>query len=505
MKTITETIPRWRRTLPIIMAVCVVIIGGTLVTANQSRRTLVIKLITQIQQADYEGNRDALQRLYQDLSPFVEDKKLNVQVRYWRGFALWRRAINGFNESIERSVLVADLQQATHEFEPAMALAPDFVDAKAAAASCLGTSLWLAPNGDPAKTRETMLRALNFLKEAEAAEPDNPRVLWILGQVRWSMPPEHGGGQERAIETNLKGLQAARAQRKATNDPLQPAWGEAELLMNLAWDYLNHKTPDLLKAEEHARAALALVPHWHYVKDILLPQIAAAKSQSSGGKMQQDFFTALTQGDVAQVKALLQTNPQLAQAKDEKGVSAILKAAYYRKTDIVAVLLAAGFELNIFEAAATGQTARIQALVKQDAKLANAFAADGFAPLGLATFFGHHAAVEALLAAGADVNAASRESMKITPLHSAASARQFEIARLLIAHGADVNPSQAASGLKPLHEAAANGDLAIARLLLEHGADINAKTQDGKTPLALALARNQTEMVAFLRERKAVN
>ncbi|NOT60884.1 MAG: ankyrin repeat domain-containing protein [Acidobacteria bacterium] len=497
--------PSFRRAVPIIIVIGTIIFGGTRLTANQARRTRVIKLVTQIQRADYEGDRAALLRLYQDLFPFVEDKMLTAQVRYWRGFALWRRALNGFNESIERSALVADLQQAAREFEAALKQAPGFVDAKAAAASCLGTSLWLAPNGDQTQARATMRQALNFLNEAEAAEPDNPRVLWILGQVRWSMPPEHGGGQQRAIETNLKGLQAARKQRNATSDPLQPAWGEAELLMNLAWDYLNHKTPDLAKAEEYAQAALALVPHWHYVKDILLPQIAAAKSQSPGGKMQQDFFTALTQGDVAQVKALLQTNPQLAQAKDEKGVSAILKAAYYRKPDIVAVLLATGLELSIFEAAATGQSARVKALVKQDAQLANAFAADGFAPLGLATFFGHRATVEALLAAGADVNAASRESMKITPLHSAASARQFEIARLLIAHGADVNPLQAASGLKPLHEAAANGDLAIARLLLEHGADLNAKTHDGKTPLALALARNQTEMVAFLRERKAVN
>jgi ankyrin repeat protein len=60
--------------------------------------------------------------------------------------------------------------------------------------------------------------------------------------------------------------------------------------------------------------------------------------------------------------------------------------------------------------------------------------------------------------------------MKVTPLHSAAAARQVAIARLLIAHGANVNAAQAESGFTPLYEAAANGDLEFATLLLEHGA-----------------------------------
>jgi ankyrin repeat protein len=220
-------------------------------------------------------------------------------------------------------------------------------------------------------------------------------------------------------------------------------------------------------------------------------------------KMSQEFFTAITQGDVVKVKEMLKADPKLARAKDEKGVSAILKARYYGKKEVAAALLATGLELNIFEAAATGQTERVRALLKQDAGLANAFAPDGFHPLGLAVFFGHRETVEALLGAGADVNAASRESMKVTPLHSAAAARQTAIARLLIAHGAKVNAAQAESGFTPLHEAAANGDLEFARLLLEHGAEINAKMKDGKTPLAFAISRHQTEMAAFLRERGA--
>jgi uncharacterized protein len=220
--------------------------------------------------------------------------------------------------------------------------------------------------------------------------------------------------------------------------------------------------------------------------------------------MKEEFLKAVIEGDVAKVKEMLKADASLAQARDEKGLSAILKGVYYGKKEVVATLLASGVELNVFEASATGQTERVRALIKQDASMANAFSSDGFMPLGLAVFFGHMQTVEVLLAAGAEVNTASRETMKVTPLHSAAAARQVAIARLLIAHGADVNAGQAESGFTPLHEAAANGDIELATLLLEHGAKINAKMKDGKTPLAFAVSRNQSEMAAFLRGRGAV-
>lgn len=220
-------------------------------------------------------------------------------------------------------------------------------------------------------------------------------------------------------------------------------------------------------------------------------------------KMSQEFFQAITQGQVAQVKELLQANPQLATAKTEKGLSAVLLATYYRKTEVAAALLATGIKLTIFEAAATGQTERVRALLSQDAALVNAYANDGFFPLGLAVFFGHQATVEALLAAGADVNAVTREAMKISPLHSAVAAGQLTIGKLLLARGANVNARNGEGGFTPLHEAAASGNVEFAKLLLAHKADLNAKTNDGKTPLTFALTRSQTEMVAFLRERGA--
>src|SRR4029077_4265376 len=82
-------------------------------------REQVIKIVAKIQRADYEGDRAALKRLYEELSTFVEDKELASRVRYWRGFALWRRVLNGFNDSVDSKEQEADLKQAVGEFDEA--------------------------------------------------------------------------------------------------------------------------------------------------------------------------------------------------------------------------------------------------------------------------------------------------------------------------------------------------------------------------------------------------
>jgi|ERR1700752_1224510 len=216
--------------------------------------------------------------------------------------------------------------------------------------------------------------------------------------------------------------------------------------------------------------------------------------------MSQEFIEAATQGDVAKVREMLQADPRLAEAKDQDGLSVILKATYYFKPDVVEVLLASGVQLNLFEAAATGQTDRVRKLIQDDPTLVNAYSPDGFTSLSLAVFFGHPETVDALLAAGAEVNAASQESMKLTPLASAIATAKNEISKTLIEHGANVN-AKGANDLTPLHTAAARGNIEAATLLLEHGADINATTTDGKKPIAYAEERNHPEMVEFLKNR----
>ena len=220
----------------------------------------------------------------------------------------------------------------------------------------------------------------------------------------------------------------------------------------------------------------------------------------------QDMLEAVKAGDVTKVKALVEADPTLVNAKDESGNSAILLAAYYGRKDVVEVLLAHGAELNLFEASAVGDLDRVTSLVAEDpdltAELVNSYAYDGFTPLGLASFFGHSDIVEFLLAQGAEINVASKNKMRVTPLHSAVASRHFGIAESLLAHGADVNAAQQ-DGYTPLHEAAQNGQMEMAELLLAHGANIDARKDDGQTPLAVAMEHGHMEVADLLRRHGA--
>jgi hypothetical protein len=248
-------------------------------TSPELSRDSTIRVVIQIQRADYEGDRAALKLLHDKLTPIPENNKLASRMLYWRGFALWRRAINGFNETPTPEDLEEDLTLAVTDFKDAIARDPAFVEPKIGAGSSLGYLMYLHKK-DPTRVQELLQQSSPLLKDAMATAPDNPRLLWVLGPIRWSSPPERGGGQEKAIEIYNKGLEAVHNQKSDVSDPMEPTWGEPELLMSLAWSNLNRTTPDLNAAEHDAQAALKLVPYWHYVRDILMPQIRAAQAKA---------------------------------------------------------------------------------------------------------------------------------------------------------------------------------------------------------------------------------
>lgn len=261
-----------------LLCLLIVLVVALPACAAKSNREPVLKLVEQIKHADYAGDRPALKRLYSQLIPFAGDKELAAPVHYWLGFAVWRRALNGFNESVDAKELEQDLKQAVLEFKQALAIDPQFVDAKIGAVSCLGNLMFLSH--DQAHTQELLTEMIPLMKEAQTAAPENPRWFWVRGPQLWYLGEERGGGEELAFANYQKGLDFARNQ-KTNGDPLLPSWGEPELLMNIAWSNLHKKEPDLAAADQYAHQALAIVPYWHYVRDILLKQIQDAQKKSA--------------------------------------------------------------------------------------------------------------------------------------------------------------------------------------------------------------------------------
>lgn len=247
--------------------------------ASEDARKQVTPIVLRIQRADYEGDRATLKKCYEELAPYLESKDLASRVRYWRGFARWRDGINAGNETVDPSEMENLFLAGADEFKEALALDPSFVDAKVGIISCLGHCVYFHRN-EKERAQEMVKPIFALIGEAKAAAPDNPRLLWVLGPVLSYTPPEKGGGVEKVIENYERGI-AICSQLKPPADQLEPSWGKPELLMSLAYANMSKNPPDLDKAEKHARAALEIVPYWHYVRDILMAKIMEAKAKGS--------------------------------------------------------------------------------------------------------------------------------------------------------------------------------------------------------------------------------
>jgi uncharacterized protein len=213
-----------------------------------------------------------------------------------------------------------------------------------------------------------------------------------------------------------------------------------------------------------------------------------------------DIFEAIAEGDLERVQTLVGSDAA-ATARDEHGLSAVTQAMYQGRTDIVDVLLATEPLLDLFEASAVGQTEQVRKLVERKPELVSRFSPDGFTPLHLASFFGHVEIARTLIAGGADPEAVAQNPMRVQPLHSAAATKQLAIARLLVEAGADVNEPQE-RGFTPLHAAAQNGDVELARLLIERGADPALATDDGRRAADLANERGNDQVLALLEKEE---
>ena len=122
---------------------------------------------------------------------------------------------------------------------------------------------------------------------------------------------------------------------------------------------------------------------------------------------------------------------------------------------------------TLHEAAEAGDLARAQALLNQDPYLASA-----------------------------------KDGVKETALHRAAAAGHAEVAQLLLAHSAAVDPVSH-TGRTPLHHAAERGHLGAAKVLLDGRAKPGLMTEAGETALHLAARQGHADLVALLLTRGA--
>lgn len=204
-------------------------------------------------------------------------------------------------------------------------------------------------------------------------------------------------------------------------------------------------------------------------------------------------------GNFQAVKDILIENPRLANTNTSHHISPLLLACYYKKQQIVDLILEFTDGLTLFEACAAGKFDIATLLVFQNPGSINTWSDDGFTPLGLACYFGHEDLARFLVLKGADVNIASKNGFNVFPIHSAVASNNLNLAKILLDAGAYPNVCQKA-GVAPLHTAAQLGNIELIILLLEHGAEVGLRMEGGKLPADLAAEKGYNEIAEILRE-----
>ncbi len=156
----------------------------------------------------------------------------------------------------------------------------------------------------------------------------------------------------------------------------------------------------------------------------------------------------------------------------------------------------AATESSIADAARGDDIEAVRALIADGADV-NAAHGDGMTGLHWAALNGNGEMARLLIDAGAMLEAATRLGAH-TPLHVAAKEGHGEVVAILAEAGAD--PAAATeTGATPLHFAAASGDARAVTVLLDHDAAVDAREPEwGQTPLMFAAALGRTDAVAAL-------
>jgi ankyrin repeat protein len=208
-------------------------------------------------------------------------------------------------------------------------------------------------------------------------------------------------------------------------------------------------------------------------------------------------------------------------AKTSDGVTALFAASHKGRLDMVRVLIAADADVNattangsttLMGAAMSGNPQVVRELLAAKADV-NARTNNGTTALNAAAQEGHLDVVRALLAGGAHVNATAVDGH--TALMIASRGGHPEVVRTLLAAGADVNARKdngetaliavctsysdwSALGGAKVPAATESERLEVARVLLAAGADLNAKTAGGATALSVASKNGHGVVWLFL-------
>ncbi|XP_064627394.1 transient receptor potential cation channel subfamily A member 1 homolog isoform X2 [Lineus longissimus] len=281
-----------------------------------------------------------------------------------------------------------------------------------------------------------------------------------------------------------------RRQRVIRSRSLEPAETvDLKLVANNVGDEENEKTTsgaqtDISTTEGHQRKGSVVGPKEEESIVRYLVQKGAKINACDDYGLTPLHYAGMRGNEVA-AKDLLSFTECMFEATDKGLMTALHLAATHNQVEVAQLLIDAGCSLRCL-----------------DEELST--------PLHLACSEGSEQIVRMLFEAGEKLDGWVTISQMVTDqdcdgstaLHVAVENSHFEVAKLCIEKGADVNTHRTGWNTA-LHLAAISGDIRIVKLLLDHNARIDVLNDQQATPLHRAASFNHAEVCQFLIDRGA--
>jgi ankyrin repeat protein len=195
---------------------------------------------------------------------------------------------------------------------------------------------------------------------------------------------------------------------------------------------------------------------------------------------------------------ILRDNPHLLSARFSGNKTLLLEAAYAGQREIADRLLAMDAKMDFITAIALGRSGVVLEMLKENPGLVRKHSPDRWAAIHIAARYADTEMLALLVSAGADVNDSSN-TKGLTPLFFAWK-EPHDNAEVLLTDGADID-ARGKHGFTVLHYAAMTGRLTFVRFLLAHGACSDIQTDGRQTPWALAVRHGHRAVAALLNSR----
>ncbi|MFS4466272.1 ankyrin repeat domain-containing protein [Maribacter sp. 2210JD10-5] len=203
--------------------------------------------------------------------------------------------------------------------------------------------------------------------------------------------------------------------------------------------------------------------------------------------------------ETEKVLLMLQENPKVLEMEDKNGNSCLMLIAYSGLDEVFQKAIDLKTSFTFHEAIICGKIEKVSDYLKKSKKeIVNEYSKDGFTPLSLAAFFGRTEIAKLLVEYMADPNMAATNPSKVNALHSAVAKENYELCKMLLNNGADVNATQM-QNVTALHSAVHRGNLELVKLLIENGASAQLLMDNGDTALDIAKREKHQDILDFLR------